>query len=520
MTGARRRFALLAVALLLGAGAPASAQTFPTNNRVIRNMWEQGMGAGSQVERLAQVLADSIGPRLIASPGYYDAVDWATKMYEGWRIPVRKEQYGTWTSWRRGHTRLDLIAPRFRSLQGTMLAWSPGTQGPVEGDVVVLPDLPDAAAYTGWLAGIRGKFVMIGPPEATCRPIDNLIAFARPETLQRLGAQHDSLVMAWSSRYQRFGGGFGARLDASGAAGVFTSLWSQGWGVNKIHDSVTLFGVNITRVPSLDLSCEDYGLLYRLADRQQGPRLRLDADSEPLGEQPVYNVAAELRGTQLPNEYVVLSAHFDSWDSASGATDNGTGTIMMMEAMRILKATYPNPRRTIIVGHWGGEEQGEHGSGSFAADHPEVIEGLQVGLNQDNGTWRIDAIRMRGFTEAQENVARWLRSIPREIADTVKFESPVDEGGSDHESFNCYGVPFLRLQSSNYPDYRQYTWHTNVDTYDKVIIDDLKNNATLVAMLAYQASEDRQKLSRVRSPLDVRGRPFPACSPPQRKSTG
>jgi carboxypeptidase Q len=519
VTRANRSLALLVLALLI-TSAPASAQTFPSNNRVIRNMWDQGMGAGSKMERIAQTLTDSIGPRLIASPGYYNAVDWAVKMYESWRIPVRKEQYGTWMSWRRGYTRVDLVAPRFRSLQGTMLAWSPGTSGPIEGDVVVLPDLPDAAAYDRWMAGISGKFVMIGPSEASCRPIDNLAELAKPETLERLGAQHDSLVMAWSSRYRRVGPGFGSRLEASGAAGVFASLWSQGWGVNKIQDSATLFGVNLARIPNLDLSCEDYGLLYRLAERQQGPRVRLDADSEPLGEQPVYNVVAEIRGTQLPNEYVVLSAHFDSWDSASGATDNGTGTLMMMEAMRILKATYPSPKRTIIVGHWGGEEQGQHGSGSFAADHPEVIAGLQVGFNQDNGTWRIDAVRMRGFTEAQENVARWLQNIPREIADTVMFESPVDEGGSDHESFNCYGVPFLRLQSANYPDYRQYTWHTNTDTFDKVILDDLRNNATLVAMLAYQASEDPRKLSRVRSPVDVRGRAFPTCSPPQRKSTG
>ena len=519
----RRPLARLTLVLLLAIAAPARAQTFPTNNRVIRNMWEQGMGAGSQVERLAQALADSIGPRLTASPGYYAGVDWAVKMYESWRIPVRKEQYGTWMSWRRGYTRLDLIAPRFRTLTGTMLAWSPGTKGPVEGDVVVMPDLPDAAAFTRWLGEIRGKFVMISAPEPSCRPIDNLVQLARPETVQRIGAQHDSLVMAWSRRYQVAGAGLVTRLDGSGAAGILTNLWSGGWGVDKIHDLETIMGKNISRVPNLDVSCEDYGLLYRLAERNQGARVRLDADSEPLGEKPVFNVVAELRGTQLPDEYVVLSAHFDSWDSGSGATDNGTGTLMMMEAMRILKATYPNPKRTIIAGHWGGEEQGEYGSGSFAADHPEVISGLQAGFNQDNGTWRIEAVRMQGFGEAKESVARWLGAIPHEIADTVQFESPVREGGSDHSSFTCYGIPFLRLQS-NYPDYRQYTWHTNLDTFDKIVIDDLKNNATLMAMLAYRASEDPRRVSKTRDPLpaDSPGKSpgYPKCSTPQRSSIG
>lgn len=100
--------------------------------------------------------------------------------------------------------------------------------------------------------------------------------------------------------------------------------------------------------------------------------LRVNAEATPLGEVPAFNVVAELRGAARPDEYVVLSAHLDSWDGASGATDNGTGTVMMLEAMRILRAAYPRPRRTILVGHWGGEEQGLSGSRAFAADHPEV----------------------------------------------------------------------------------------------------------------------------------------------------
>ena len=494
----------------------ASAQTFPSDDPVIRNMWEQGMGSGSQVESLAQVLTDSVGPRLIASPGYYAAVDWALKMYESWGIPARREQYGTWRGWRRGHTRLDLIAPRFRTLTGTMLAWSPGTQVPIEGEVVVLPELPDSIAYDRWLQEVQGKFVLISPPEPSCRPFDNLVQFARPETIQRMRSRRESVFTAWRNRYRNAGPGLEARLDGSDAAGILTSFWSGGWGVNKIMDT------DNARLPSLDMSCEDNGLLHRLAENQQGPRISLDADSEPLDEQAVFNVVAEMKGGELPDEYVVLSAHFDSWDSSSGATDNATGTLMMMEAMRILKATYPNPKRTILVGHWGGEEQGTNGSKAFAADHPEVVAGLQVGFNQDNGTWRIEAIRMQGFNEAREPVGRWLGNIPSEIADTVQFESPSREGGSDHSSFTCYGIPFLRLQS-NYPDYRQNTWHTNLDTFDKIIFDDLKNNATLTAMLAYQASEDPQQVPRARSPLPANAQgqipPHPECSTPERSST-
>jgi carboxypeptidase Q len=217
---------------------------------------------------------------------------------------------------------------------------------------------------------------------------------------------------------------------------------------------------------------------------------------------------------------VLLSAHLDSWHAASGATDNGTGTILMMEAMRMLRAHYPNPRRTIVLGLWGGEEQGLIGSNAYAEDHPEVIDGLQAAMNQDNGTWRVDYIRMMGFTGAGAHFARWFSAIPNQITDFIELDIPgVPEfGGSDHMAFICRQAPGFRLQSS-YPEYRQYTWHTNRDTYDKVVWDDLRNNATLAAMLAYMASEDPERV-----PRDVRVLPgttgpqsnWPGCNTARR----
>ena len=512
---------LLAVLLLFTAATtfvPAAAQTFPTDDAVIKRMWAEGMEQGSQTYRLAQTLMDSIGPRLTNSPGHHAAIDWALKMYSSWGIPARKEQYGTWRSWRRGRTHADLIAPRFRTLEATLLGWSPGTRGPVEGEIVVLPDLPDSAAYASWLTQQRGKFIALSFAEPTCRPDEKWVELARPATVQRLRAGRDSARAAWTARVRKARPGL-ARLDASGVAGMLTSQWSAGWGVNKIFTS------NNSVVPELDLSCEDYGLVFRLAQNRQGPRMRLDADAQFLGEQPVFNVIGEIKGSELPNEYVVLSAHFDSFDSASGATDNGTGTITMMEAMRIIKAAYPNPKRTIIVGHWGGEEQGLIGSGAFAADHPEIVSGLQASFNQDNGTWRIDYVRMQGFVDAGKNWAKWMAKIPNEIADNIRMDVPgyPEQGGSDHMSWICRGAPGFRLQS-HYPEYRQYTWHTNRDTFDKVVIDDLKNNATLTAMLAYLASEDPEKVGRTQRvlPQGMPGVPpvWPRCGTPRRSTTG
>jgi carboxypeptidase Q len=507
------------MALVLALPPRASGQSFPTDDPVIKRMWAEGMTERSQAAALAQVLLDSIGPRLTGSPGFNASVDWIAGKYREWGIPVRKEQYGTWAGWRRGYTHADLIAPRVRTLEATMLAWSAGTSAPVEGDVVLFPDVASEAEFTAWLPQARGRFVLVSPAEPTCRPDENWERLARPASVERMKQQRQAAQTAWNARLARAGRDAVGRLEEVGAAGFLTSRWSAGWGVNKI------FNAPSRRAPALDVSCEDYGLLFRLAENHQGPRLRLDARSEALGEVPVFNVVAELRGTEKPSEYVLLGAHLDSWDGASGATDNGTGTITMLEAARILQQAYPAPKRTILIGHWGGEELGLIGSRAFAEDHPEVVEGLQTALNQDNGTWRIEYIRMMGLTGAGAFFGRWLSRIPGEIESAIDLDLPgvPETGGSDHMSFLCAGAPSFRLQS-HYPDYRQYTWHTNRDTYDKIIFDDLRNNATLAAMLAYLASEDPERVPRERRvlPPGPDGRPgvWPACSRARRASGG
>jgi Zn-dependent M28 family amino/carboxypeptidase len=198
----------------------------------------------------------------------------------------------------------------------------------------------------------------------------------------------------------------------------------------------------------------------------------------------------------------MLSAHFDSWDGSSGATDNGTGTLTMLEAMRILKLAYPHPKRTILVGHWTGEEEGEVGSKAFTEDHPEVIAGLQALFNQDNGTGRVVRVGGAGLPNAAEHVSQWLGRIPTELREQAQFNGPgfPAGGGSDDFSFACYGTPAIGLGALSW-NYGNVTWHTNRDTYDKVIFDDLKSNATLTAMLVYLASEDPTKITRERVDL-------------------
>jgi hypothetical protein len=444
-------------------------------------------------------------------------VEWLLDRYEAWGVPARREEYGTWRGWTQGILHVDLLSPRVRTLEAHVLAWSPGTDGPVEGDVVALPEFAAPEDVDGWLQSVRGKVILTTAPQLSCREPQAFEALATEATVDSLAARQRALNMSWNRRRQALGEDGTARLEQAGAIAIVSSRWSGGWGVNKI------FSAGTESVVAIDVSCEDYGLLARLAENEQGPRIRIESDAELTGEQPMFNVVAEIRGTELPNEYVLLGAHLDSWHASSGATDNGTGTIMMLEAMRILSEAYPAPRRTILVGHWGAEELGLVGSRAFSEDHPDVVENLQAAFNQDNGTWRIDYLQAQGFLGAGAYLASWLAQVPEEIAQHIELDvpGPQEFGGSDHMSFICHGAPSFRFQS-HYPDYRQYTWHTNRDTYDKVVFDDLRNNATLAAMMAYLASEDPDRVPRTRSVLpanpDGSVREWAECRPAPRAS--
>jgi carboxypeptidase Q len=252
----------------------------------------------------------------------------------------------------------------------------------------------------------------------------------------------------------------------------------------------------------VDLSLEDYGMLYRMVESGAQPQIKIVAESKELGEVPTFNTIASIPGTEFPDEYVILSAHFDSWDGATGATDNGTGTITMMEAARILKKVYPNPKRTILIGHWGSEEQGLNGSRAFVEDNPKIVEGVQAVFNQDNGTGRVVRLSGQGFLHAYDYLGNWLEPVPGDIRKQIETTFPGSPagGGSDYASFVAAGAPAFSLSSLSW-SYWNYTWHTNLDTYDKIVFDDVRSNAILTAIMAYMASEDPAKTSREKATL-------------------
>jgi hypothetical protein len=473
----------------------------------------------SQLEKLAHELMDGIGPRLVGTPEMQKAGDWALSKYKEWGVTARNEKWGEWRGWQRGVSHIDMIYPRAKSLEGMQLAWSPGTNGKtVEAEVIVLPYLPDSIAFSKWLPSAKGKIVLTSMNQPTGRPDYNWEEFGTKESVEKMKKDRDSLTSAWSKRITN--SGYNARtlppaLEKAGALAVVTCNWSRGFGVNKI------FGAYTKAIPSVDISVEDYGLLYRLASSGIKPRMALKIDSKNLATAPAFNIVGEIKGTEKPGEYVMLSAHFDSWDGGTGATDNGTGTIVMMEAMRILKKIYPNPKRTILVGHWGSEEQGLNGSRSFVEDHPEIVGNLQVLLNQDNGTGRVVNIAGQGFLNAYDYIGRWLSAVPTDVRKQIEtsFPGTPGSGGSDYASFVAAGAPAFSLSSNSWL-YGSYTWHTNRDTYDKIVFDDVRNNAILVAILVYMACEDPEKTSREKIRLPVNSRTGePGSWPEQKKST-
>ncbi|WP_299117660.1 M20/M25/M40 family metallo-hydrolase [uncultured Winogradskyella sp.] len=460
----------------------------------------------SQLESIGHELMDVVGPRLVGTPQMLNAHNWAIEKYKSWGIDAKKEKWGEWRGWERGITHIDMLEPRVQSLKGTQLAWNPstGSEG-VTAEVITLPkNIKDSISFKKWLPKVKGKLVLISMKQPTGRPDYNWEEFATEESFQKMKDERDVQTKEWRANIGR--SGYNTRsiiavLEDAGAAGIVASRWSRGFGVNKI------FSARTKKIPTVDLELEDYTMLYRLAESGNTPKLKIVAESKELGRVPTFNTIAEIKGSEKPDEYIILSAHFDSWDGGTGATDNGTGTLVMMEAMRLLKKHYPNPKRTIIAGHWGSEEQGLNGSRAFVEDHPDVVDGLQALFNQDNGTGRVVRISGGGFLNSYDYLSRWLYAVPKDITKHIETTFPgiPGGGGSDYASFLAKGAPAFNLSALNW-SYWNYTWHTNRDTYDKIIFDDVKNNAILTAILAYMASEDAEKTSRDQIVLPINPR--------------
>ncbi len=516
-----RLYKTLAYSTALFAAAALQAQVVSVNeklNPTVQNFVNE-IQNNSQLERIAQELLDGIGPRLVGSPQMDKAHDWAVKTFTNWGISARNEAYGEWKAWERGTSTIEMSFPRVKSIEATQLAWSPATKKAIHADVIAMPVFKTKADFEAWLPSVKGKIVLMAQNQKFGRSDYQYKEFGTTELYEKVQKEREADNKAWDASMKVTG--YNANtlpeaLEKAGASAVAISYWTGIMGANRI------FGAKTTKIPMIDISNEDYGMLYRLASAGNTPKLKIDVQSKDLGTAKTYNTIAEIKGKEKPNEYIILSAHFDSWDGAQGATDNGTGVIAMMETVRALKKYYPNNKRTILVCLWGSEEQGLNGSRAFVEDHPEIVKNTQAVFNLDNGTGRVVNINGAGYVHSYDYMTRWLSAAPNFVTKHIKTDFPgtPSSGGSDHASFNAAGVPGFMLSSLNW-GYGSYTWHTNKDTYDKIVFDEIKNNAILTATLTYMASEEENLVSRERRvmPLDRNGQQtkWPEVKGPTRK---
>ena len=483
----------------------------------------------SQVEKLSHELFDVIGPRLVGTPQMKNAHDWAVNKYESWGIKSYLHEWGVWRGWERGITHIDMLKPRVRTLAGRQLAWSPSTsKRGVTAELTKIPQINNKEDFEQWLKTVKGKFILVSQNQITGRPDSQWEEYSTEESFEKMKKDRDKISEDWYSNIRKSGYGYrdiSKAFEDAGAVGLISSYWSKAFGANKV------FSARTEKIPNVDLNLEDYTMLYRMVENGINPTVKIISTSTEHGVVPTFNTIAEIKGVEKPNEYVILSAHFDSWDGSQGTTDNGTGTIVMMEAMRILKKFYPNPKRTMMVGHWGSEEQGLNGSRAFVEDYPKIVENTQAVFNQDNGTGRVVSISGQGFLNSYDYLSRWLSAVPQDVTKHIETDFPgmPGSGGTDHASFVAAGVPAFNLSALDW-EYWNYTWHTNLDSYDKIVFDDLKNNVILTAILAYKASEDNEKASRERRILPkssinprtgrpMRSRGWPSVRKPNRDGT-
>ncbi|MGE8377894.1 MAG: M20/M25/M40 family metallo-hydrolase [Sphingobacterium sp.] len=480
----------------------SSSAIFAQNKDAVVAAIVQEAQANSQLENYAFELVDMIGPRLVGSPQMQQAHDWVVKQYTALGADARNEAYGEWRSWERGTSAVTMTYPRIKSLEGTQLAFSPTTKEKgVEAEVVVMPLFSSQADFQSWLKTVKGKIVLIGMNPISGRSDANWKESASAQSYEKYQALKNGQLKQWELSMTYTGSTrrtLPLVLETAGAVGVIDSYWTELPGLTRIFDAKS------KQIPVFNIALEDYGLLHRMAVRGVKPRILLQGKSKELGTAKTYNSIAEIKGKEKPNEYVVLSAHLDSWDGASGATDNATGVITMMEAVRILRKVYPENKRTILIGNWGSEEQGLNGSSAFVEDHPDIAKNIQVVWNQDNGTGRIVRIGGSGFEKAYEYIGRWLQYLPEEFRNEIQTSFPgmPGTGGSDHSSFVQKGIPAFGLSSTSW-DYGKVTWHTNRDTYDKIVFDEVKQNAIIVAVLTYLACEEPELVSREKIVLPV-----------------
>ena len=460
---------------------PQHAVTVPADQRTVDAIIAEGMQRSHAGADLGY-LTDVIGPRLTGSAAMKRANDWTAERFREYGLAnVHLEPWKFGQRWTRGPAAVRMTAPHERWLNAVSWAWAPGTNGTVNGDVVFM-DATTREDFNARFAGkLRGKWVLARGPVSIWNPDGPPMSVADSTRLDSLRRA------AYAAPANPFRDSVVAILGGEGIAGYLTSGAKQ-FGLETMSGSPA----RIYPFPYLVVDNETFGQMHRLLVR--GERVALEANVQnTLGSDSVmvYNTVAEIRGTEKPDEVVLLGAHLDSWDLGTGTTDNGTGSIAVLEAARILQASGIKPKRTIRFALFSGEEEGLYGSRMYARDHAAELPKFQAVLVLDNGTGRITGMALQGRNELRD---MWTALLAPPSALGPFRVRPGNKGGTDHLPFLPFGVPAFNYdqESRGY----DHTHHSQVDTFDHAVIPDVMQAATVMAVNAWQLANLDELLPR------------------------
>ncbi len=504
----------------------------------IAKIREQGLKQSKVMDHLFQ-LTDVHGPRLTGSPGFESAGDWAVATLKSWGLQnARKERWAYGTGWSLTAFHATMTAPQTMPIIGLPKAWSTGTKGMVAAEVV-RPEITNAEEAANWKGKLRGKIVLTQPAREVRMLVGRIVLRMNDkdieEALSMPPARGGGPGAAGAAGR---GGAAGGRTGGAGRGGAATfnvnqffadegvvALFDRGansdssaggsdltWQTQRTDGGTIFVGAATgggrgsapnSGLPQVTLAVEHYNRMVRLLDAKIPITVELNVEvkfhPETADRPNGFNIIAEMPGTDLANEIVLIGGHFDSWHGATGATDNATGSAAMMEVLRILKDAGLKPRRTIRIALWGGEEQGLLGSRAYADQYLGTAEAPKPGqathsayFNLDNGTGKVRGIWMQSNPNVAPIFKAWIAPL-KDLG--VEILGPRSVTSTDHTNIDRTGVPGFQFVQERL-EYNSRTHHSNMDFYDRVQAEDLKQTATVAAVFAYQAATRDQKLPR------------------------
>ncbi len=493
-------------------GLTANSQTLP---QALAKINTEGFQK-SQVMNLITDLSDVYGPRLTGTKQYFTAAEWAKQTLENWGVDkVYFEKYcDDCMGWELKSFNVEMTEPAYMKIQAYPYAWTESSNGVQTGDLVSIESYTDLEKIKKqWAGKLKGKTILIGS-----NPTQNMLfdALSSRFTEEQIEQAKKSIVPSPSNplgpsagnidlikdielvfeRIMKKDDAFFAFLKKEGAINILaTAPFSPG----ILHPSGTYNykESSIKPIPYFAISPENFGKLKRLSDRGIAPKIKFHLDTDMyLKPENNVNILAEITGSdpKLKDEVVMIGAHFDSWHPASGSTDNGAGSAVMMEVMRIIKASGLRPKRTIRIALWGGEEQGYLGSMAYAENHfgklkettrKQEVEKISAYLNMDNGAGQMRGIYLQGNEAVRPVFEELLKPYAYLDVNTLTIENT---NFTDHDVFDYYKIPAFQLIQDKL-NYKTVTHHTNLDVLEYVPERDMMINATVLAALVYQIAE-------------------------------